>query len=386
MTALSFKNSIRPLNFHKLVVLRCFSTQPNLHDNDNLRSKIDDLKLVKHEYEIWKRVDSRIALELHATNWEKLLSLKYPLERLRYLTNLGDVSQQRESSIVAKRLRFQAFLDENIPKRDSRFYGLGGNFIFQRLERQILNEWANKHYAACYPTANLTIVYDMSVTEECSTRDQLVTCFNLQRAIKINCMHRQPAKVMLTSFSKKAQWFKQHESMVFLPEGIDNLAVALRQEHVSELFPNDRLVYLSPDSTVMLPHVDEDKVYIIGAMDDRTRQVVSHCRGEAKKRNIPCFKLPIDRYLNWSSGSKALVTHMVHSVLLDYMLAHDWSTALRNNIPRFFYKSHDQDAAAALDDAALAASLEAKVKQSEIKMYNQQREMYLLGLVSSEPF
>lgn len=55
---------------------------------------------------------------------------------------------------------------------------------------------------------------------------------------------------------------------------------------------------------------------------------------KAKKENLKMAKLPLDKYLQWGSGSgKSLTINQVASILLDIKKTGDWQYALRH-VPR----------------------------------------------------
>ena len=63
-----------------------------------------------------------------------------------------------------------------------------------------------------------------------------------------------------------------------------------------DLFPRERLVYLSPHASEWLPEVNCDDVYIIGGIVDKSYpKPLSLAR--AKEQGIRTYKFPLDKYL-----------------------------------------------------------------------------------------
>ncbi|KAI4460495.1 trna (guanine-9-) methyltransferase [Holotrichia oblita] len=100
-----------------------------------------------------------------------------------------------------------------------------------------------------------------------------------------------------------------------------------------DVFPKDKLIYLTPDCREEMLEYDHDAVYIIGAMVDKTKNdPVSLAK--AKREGLKMLKLPLDRYLQWAAGSgKSLTINQMILILLDLKKTGDWNYALRH-VPR----------------------------------------------------
>jgi ribonuclease P protein 1 len=72
-------------------------------------------------------------------------------------------------------------------------------------------------------------------------------------------------------------------------------AVVTEKSHF-DLFPPERLVYLTPDSKTDLLKYDPDDVYVVGGIVEMSQDVPYTLR-EAKKRGIRHARLPIKRTL-----------------------------------------------------------------------------------------
>lgn len=353
-------------------------------------AKFSRMDLIKHEYEIWKHADSRMPLELLSRHLEDLVCMATPIERLLYLTGVGDAERHRQSKAAVKSLQRQAYnMVRDAPEHslsDPLRYGMGGNFLFQRICKQIYTGWAMSHYAAHAPTTKFTVAFDFSLLEQCHVRDQRAAMLLVARALRCNISHRQPSQVLFTSFDRQSRWFSKWEGSATFPAESDSIASAtIHEEHVTELFPLNRIVYLSPDAVSVLNDVDEDKIYVIGAFDDHCQVLHNATFAEAKKRAMPCYRLPIEKYVNWRSGTKVLDFCSVHQILLDYMLTHDWRTSLLKNIrPWKVYDGHEHSKVTHAERAP-TGSLENRLKRSEIELFDSQRREFLLKLARVEP-
>ena len=77
---------------------------------------------------------------------------------------------------------------------------------------------------------------------------------------------------------------------------LDSNLVFETSQCFTELFPRDRLVYLSPDSGRRMSKFDPDKVYIIGSVYDKfdSDRFKFLTLNKAHEEGIACEKLPVD--------------------------------------------------------------------------------------------
>ncbi|PIO60186.1 tRNA (guanine-N(1)-)-methyltransferase, partial [Teladorsagia circumcincta] len=102
----------------------------------------------------------------------------------------------------------------------------------------------------------------------------------------------------------------------------------------TDLFPRERIVYLSPDAEEVIEDVQEHDVFVLGGIVDRVPE-----KGIPRKASLETaiaeevrsMKLPLDKYVTWKSGTKFLTLTAVFSILRNtYNSGGDWETALRN--------------------------------------------------------
>lgn len=100
-----------------------------------------------------------------------------------------------------------------------------------------------------------------------------------------------------------------------------------------DLFPREKLVYLTPHCQQVLNEYDHDDIYIIGGIVDCSNNEPLSL-AKAKKEGIRMAKFPLDKYLQWGSGSgKSLTVNQSVSILLDLKTTNDWMYSLRH-VPR----------------------------------------------------
>lgn len=98
------------------------------------------------------------------------------------------------------------------------------------------------------------------------------------------------------------------------------------QRHV-DIFPREDLVYLTADSPNVLSKYDHSKVYIIGALVDRSIQS-GVSLANAKRLNLSTARLPLDEYLHWEIGAKNLTLDQMIRIMMTAKETGSWKKAL----------------------------------------------------------
>lgn len=125
---------------------------------------------------------------------------------------------------------------------------------------------------------------------------------------------------------------------------VDKNMIEATSKSYTDIFPKEKLVYLSRDSQKVLTTYDPNKVYIIGNIIDTGEESDSYASyTQAKKDGIECVRLPLDENIKWQSGQKNLAMNHVFNLLLKVSHGVPWHKAFETIIPRRFVKSNDRD-------------------------------------------
>lgn len=98
-------------------------------------------------------------------------------------------------------------------------------------------------------------------------------------------------------------------------------------QHV-DMFPPEQLVYLTADSPNVLRTFDHHKVYIIGALVDRSIQT-GLSLANAKRLKLATARLPLNEFLHWEIGAKNLTLDQMIRIMLTFRETGKWEEALK---------------------------------------------------------
>ncbi|NXI08120.1 TM10C methyltransferase, partial [Irena cyanogastra] len=169
------------------------------------------------------------------------------------------------------------------------------------------------------------LVFDMSYEKEMSVRE--VTNAVRQIVMSESCNRRSVDPFHIHFCNLKDDSLYHREFIKNYREAWDKLLITVTDQCYTEIFPKDKLVYLTADSPKVMKTFDHDKIYIIGSMVDKSIKTgVSLAR--AKRLGLETAALPLEKYLLWSTGAKNLTLDQMMHILLTLKDTDDWKKAL----------------------------------------------------------
>ncbi|NWX27883.1 TM10C methyltransferase, partial [Notiomystis cincta] len=169
------------------------------------------------------------------------------------------------------------------------------------------------------------LVFDMSYEKEMSVRE--VTNTVRQIALSEGCNRRslEPFHIHLCNFKDDSLYHR--EFVKHYREAWGKLLITVTDKCYTEIFPKDKLIYLTADSPKVMKTFEHDKIYIVGSMVDKSIKTgVSLAR--AKRLGLETAALPLEKYLLWSRGAKNLTLDQMMHILLTLKDTADWKKAL----------------------------------------------------------
>ncbi|XP_047420448.1 tRNA methyltransferase 10 homolog C [Sciurus carolinensis] len=105
------------------------------------------------------------------------------------------------------------------------------------------------------------------------------------------------------------------------------LLTATEKSHV-DLFPKDKIIYLTADSPNVMTTFKHDRIYVIGSFVDKNMQPGTSL-AKAKRLKLATECLPLDKYLQWDVGNKNLTLDQMMRILLCLKNTGSWEDALK---------------------------------------------------------
>ncbi|XP_054167785.1 mitochondrial ribonuclease P protein 1 homolog [Oppia nitens] len=336
----------KELQFEELTV----ETFKELVTNDTIGNKIE---IILNEYEYEKYTTLRVPITITTNQMRDLLSLDNPLDRKRWFSYLHKRQKARQKTNDKRRehtVEFWAQKSQKYSPNEPRtgfwdqngqlIYGLWHNSLFTKIPLTIIR----RYYIHRLRTAAMfgqKLVIDMDFDQymklaECRQlvkQIQLLYNYNRYQTVQPFDLYFTNCKPEMPSMKTIPQILPNYNTPSFMAQ--------FHQQSYIDLFPKDRLVYLTPHSNTALKTYNADDIYIIGGIIDKTyHEPVSLIKAE--KEGIRTARLPIDEYILWGCGSKYLCLNHMVQILHDVNIGHNWVNALKDNIPKRKQKSVEE--------------------------------------------
>jgi ribonuclease P protein 1 len=302
---------------------------------------VKKLKLAEFEYEVSKQEGSKVPSALTLSHWEELLMLSSTSKRTKYLTHLFKIEMKKLNEKNLKEERRLKREAEWEAEREAKKlnpeieqhidYGLGKNTIFLKIYDITMDHYNNNRMTQA-SMFDLPIIYDQSYEQHMTQQELKNTAKQLALSFVANREHKNPFPMQFCNVNFNGAVMKhllKHIPTLYNPE----FPISISPKSYLDMFPREKLVYLTPHCRTEMTHFDHDSIYIIGSMVDRGESK-PHSLAIAKRENLRMAKLPLDRYLHFAGGSgKSLTLNQMISILLELKTHGDWDRALQA-VPR----------------------------------------------------
>ncbi|NXK74300.1 TM10C methyltransferase, partial [Amazona guildingii] len=169
------------------------------------------------------------------------------------------------------------------------------------------------------------LVFDMSFEKDMSVREVANTVRQIVLSESTNRRSIDPFHIHFCNFKDDSLYHK--EFIKHYREAWGKLLITVTDQCYTEVFPKDKLIYLTADSPRVMKTFDHNKIYIVGSMVDRNIKTgVSLAR--AKRLGLETAALPLEKYLLWNTGAKNLTLDQMMHILLTLKDTGDWQKAL----------------------------------------------------------
>lgn len=171
------------------------------------------------------------------------------------------------------------------------------------------------------------LVFDMSYDSNMSKREVENTVSQLMEVEGWNRRATEPFHLHFCNLQPDGAYMRELLKR-YGAETWDRLLITSTDRQHVDLFPCEQLVYLTADSPNVLRTFDHSKVYIVGAMVDRSIQS-GLSLANAKRLKLATARLPLDEFLHWEIGAKNLTLDQMIRIMLTLKETGNWEEALK---------------------------------------------------------
>jgi len=182
-----------------------------------------------------------------------------------------------------------------------------------------------KHNKMSDSSCKVGVVFDMQFGDLMTQRDlgkclkQIMKCYSYNRRME------NQLQMYMTSLGGIV------EAELSKNDGFRNWDFNFDSRRYDEVFPKEKIVYLSSESENVVDKLDDTKVYVIGGLVDHNHHKgLSHTK--ATELGITTARLPIEEFLNMKSRKVLTVNH-VYEILAAVSEGNDWKDAFLGVIP-----------------------------------------------------
>ena len=175
--------------------------------------------------------------------------------------------------------------------------------------------------------SNQKVVIDLAFDAQMNEKDIRSLVSQLTYLYGRNRVMQHPLQLYLTEFGG------QLEKGLTAHNGFEHWkGVNCEKRPYIDVFPKEKLVYLSAESETTLETLNEDDIYIIGGLVDHNR-LKGICHQKATDQGIRTARLPIDNFMALKTR-KVLTVNQVYEILAAYAEEKDWAKAFDSIIPK----------------------------------------------------
>ncbi|XP_019935541.2 tRNA methyltransferase 10 homolog C [Paralichthys olivaceus] len=296
-------------------------------DDDDEKGGSSSLEATRDLVVMWRQAGKLVPEEMTHEEVETLAKLTTKSARKKYLKFLAlkeGYKKSRKEKQQQRKVEREAMLERK-REQDSDADEIRNTFLLKFWNRSLdkLLAWRS----AQAMLFNQPLVFDLSYDSNMSRREVENTVSQLmevdgwnRRAIEPYHLHfcnLQPGGAYETELLKR-----------YGAETWDRLLITSTDRQHVDVFPREQLVYLTADSPNVLRTFDHSKVYIIGALVDRSIQS-GLSLANAKRLKLATARLPLDEFLHWEIGAKNLTLDQMIRIMLTLKETGKWEEALK---------------------------------------------------------
>lgn len=296
------------------------------------------VKQIQLDHEKMRQLGEIIPTVLSDEQWNQLITTSSSRQRAQAMRYFAAKKKHKLKALVDKRASASLSVENIMQERKKReeekhiVYGLGYNSIFLRFYDKNFDRFENEKSIRQFHEWGHPLVIDMAFVNMMTIHEVRSLCFReLTHGISYNKSTKEPLALYIVNFNHKCpkcQTLAKAFKNIFEPD----FPAVVTEKSYTDLFPRERLLYLTPDSKTDLIDYNPNDVYIIGGLVEMGKDV-AYTLSAAKKQQIRHARFPIKRIMGLSPTLN--VDHAI-SIMSDFTQTKDWFYSFRWIPARFF--------------------------------------------------
>ncbi|XP_075708876.1 tRNA methyltransferase 10 homolog C [Rhinoderma darwinii] len=309
--------------------------------------------------DMWRLSGKAVPDSISTEDLQALLEIPTKSSRRKYLKLLQhkELNKKKRQKKKLEKEQSKSDVEINTEKHDSYLINI------RRRSEDCFDAWR----CAQAMIFGQPLVFDMVYDRYMCQRELENTVSQLQMCEGFNRKSMDPFYIHFCNLQPDGPY---HKELVKRYRGAwDNLLITATEKSYVDIFPKDRLVYLTADSPNVLKTFDHDKIYIIGAFVDKS-QKTGVSLGNAKQLQLATARLPLDSFLKWNCGAKNLTLNHVIEILMTIKDTGEWKKAL-SSVPtrkhHGFWERHESTEQLMSNNAKIYQLLKRKATDNQKK-------------------
>lgn len=328
LVATSNKNSCTKFyavgRHHCTTSTHCESATPCTED---LESR---LAVLQAEMDRWRiQCGHKMPSQMTDAHWMEALRRETRSQRRKFYNFL-----RRKESRIVKRAEKKKQNESTVRTNDSR--GTPEIAPYLLINQQKINTTFGRWHCEAVQFGP-DLVVDLSFDEHMLQRESANCAQQIVAAYHCNRRNRHPFHLHLCN-ARDEQATVRYLRRYMKNLGSPDCLMSVHRSTYLDLFPTERIVYLTPHCDDELTEYNPESVYVIGGIVSTChRRPLSLLKATAER--LVMAKLPLDRYVRFENpGSKSLTLDQMMNVMLDLKDTGDFNAAFKH-VPRRKLKS-----------------------------------------------
>ncbi|KAG8182116.1 hypothetical protein JTE90_002611 [Oedothorax gibbosus] len=299
--------------------------------------------MILMEHQVAMLSGNKVPQKISVNDMRELLTMFSFSSRIKYMNFMFEkeirrAADKRKKEIKQQEREIWLKEKENIKPSEHIQYGIGHNTMILRVRKKSYLRHHNQRLANSVLFGQKFII---DLDYDCFMRKQ--DCNNCSEQLlelySVNRRNQSPFDLMFCNVDHNGSTmyaFSRYMPNLYAPDNF----ITMTDLSYLDLYPREKLVYITPFAKEPMKTYDPNAVYIIGGLVDKCikEPVVL---AKAKREGIRAVHLPYDEYLMWGRGNKSLPLNQIMEILLEMKNTRDWNKAFSHVPKRKLVRSLD---------------------------------------------